>query len=92
MTRSTESCWKGQVQEEGSGERAGVVRWVLTFICWQRVQLATNWWTKRTSLATNSREIKKNKCERSHHDLKPKKYEWKRPGHVVQRWVYRDGF
>ena len=40
MTRLTESCWKGWEQDEDKGERAGMVRWVFTFICWQRAQLA----------------------------------------------------
>ena len=40
VIRSTESCWKGQGQEEGRGDNAGTVGWVLTFICWERVQPA----------------------------------------------------
>ena len=45
VMRSIDSCWKGWVQEEGSGKSVGTVGWVLTFICWQTEQPAMNWQT-----------------------------------------------
>ena len=41
VIRSTKTCWKGQVQLEARGERAGMVRWVLTLLTWQMEQPAT---------------------------------------------------
>ena len=40
VIRSTETCWKGQVQSDFKEERAGMVGWVLTLFAWQTVHLA----------------------------------------------------
>ena len=44
--RSTESCLKGRVVEEGIGVRGGVVGWVITLFCWHTVHPVTNLETK----------------------------------------------
>ena len=40
VIRSTETCWKGWVQLDSKGERAGMVGWVLTLFAWQMAQPA----------------------------------------------------
>ena len=41
VIRSTETCWKGQVQLDFKEERAGMMGWVLTLFAWQTAYLAT---------------------------------------------------
>ena len=50
VMRSTESCLKGRVVEEGIGARGGVVGWVIILFCWQTAHLVTNWETKTERL------------------------------------------
>ena len=41
VIRSTGSCLKGRVAEEGMGTRGGEVRWVMVLFCWHMAQPIT---------------------------------------------------
>ena len=42
VTRSTDICLKGRVEDEGMGFSGGLVGWVFTLFCWHVVQPSMN--------------------------------------------------
>ena len=45
MTKSTESCLKGNKEVDGIGFNGGHIRWVFTLFCWHMVHPSINLFT-----------------------------------------------